>query len=171
MSIDLAEIFDLSQGGTFEVSGHGKIDWAWHKTTKIEGGAPYKTNNLTITLLPLPPKPKIATKLMSDCAGYRYQETKNAEAVCAMLSAIAGNEALFGNAEKFFQYFRTYDTSTRRKVAKRFYAVSDECAGKSRVSTTYCSNALSLCKTDYISVTQGTQITPCELYWSFPTLT
>jgi deuterolysin len=171
MSIDLAEIFDLSNGGTFNVSGHGKIDWAWHKKTKIEGVAPYETNTLTMTLPPLPPKPKMATKLTSDCAGSRYTETKSAEAVCAMLSAVAGNEAMFGNAERFYQYFRTYDTKVRQTVAKRFYAVSDECAGKSRVSTTYCSNALNLCKTDYISVTQGTQITPCDLYWTFPTLT
>jgi len=171
MSIDLADIFDLSQGGTYLVSGSGKIPWAWHKTTKLEGGALYQTNNLTITVPPSMPKLKMATRLMSDCAGYRYAETKKAEAVCAMMAVVAGNAAMYGDNEQFYRYFRTYDLAVRHKVGKRYFAVSNECSGKSRISTTYCSNALSLCKSDYISVTQGTQITPCDLYWGFPTLT
>src|ERR1700759_1434921 len=72
---------------------------------------------------------------------------------------------------RFFRYFRTYDAGMREQVARRYFAVSDECSGKTRHSTTYCSDALKLCKTDYISVTLGTQITTCDLYWRFPTLT
>lgn len=78
----------------------------------------------------------------------------------------------FANFDRFYKYFRTYDKKIRTLVAKRYYAVSDECSGKSKVSTTYCTDAyLKLCKTDYISVTLGTQITTCDLYWRFPTLT
>lgn len=59
----------------------------------------------------------------------------------------------------------------RQLVSKRFFAVADECAGKTRISTTYCSNTLRFCQSDYISVTFGTQITNCDMFWRFPVLT
>jgi len=73
--------------------------------------------------------------------------------------------------ERFFRYFRTYDQGIRNLVAGRFRAVADECAGRTSRSTTFCSDQLGLCQSDYISVTLGTQITNCDLYWRFPVLT
>lgn len=39
------------------------------------------------------------------------------------------------------------------------------------MGTTYCSDALHLCQSDYISVTLGTVITNCDLFWQFPVVT
>jgi deuterolysin len=59
----------------------------------------------------------------------------------------------------------------RRLVSDRFYKVADECAGKSKVSTTFCTDQLKLCQSDYIAVTLGTRITNCDIFWNFPLTT
>jgi deuterolysin len=100
VSIDLADLYDIREGGTYEVSGDSSIAWAWAKSTKLEGDSRYTTNALTITVPKLPPKPKQATLLMSDCTGQRRDDTKKAEAVCAMLAVVAGTSAKYGDAEQ-----------------------------------------------------------------------
>jgi deuterolysin len=100
VSIDLAELYDIREGGTYEVSGDSTIAWAWAKSTKLEGDSRYTTNSLTVTIPKLPPKPKQNTVLMSDCRGQRFDDTKKAEAVCAMLSVVAGTSARYGDAEQ-----------------------------------------------------------------------
>lgn len=99
-TIDIAELYDVQKGGSFVLSGEGGIPWAWHGKTKLVGEAPYRIAPLNITLPKLPPKPKINTAYMSDCVGTKYEELKKAEAVCAMLSIVAGNAALHGDAEQ-----------------------------------------------------------------------
>jgi deuterolysin len=101
VSINLADLYDVSEGGTFEVSGDNKIPWSWIKSTKLEGESIYTTNTLTITIPKAPPKPKQNTVLMSDCFAEKYQETRKAEAVCSMLSIVAGTSALHGDSEQY----------------------------------------------------------------------
>jgi deuterolysin len=100
VSIDLADLYDISEGGTFEVMGDSKIPWAKKKSTKLEGDSLYTTNKLTITVPKQAPKVKLNTVLMSDCAGQRYADTRKAEAVCAMLSVVTATSALYGDAEQ-----------------------------------------------------------------------
>jgi hypothetical protein len=71
---------------------------------------------------------------------------------------------------RFERYFQTTDPAMRRLVSGRFFAIARECSGGSRVSTTYCSDQLSLCQSDYIAVTLGTQVTNCEIFYRFPTV-
>jgi deuterolysin len=56
-------------------------------------------------------------------------------------------------------------------VSRRFFAIADECAGRTRHSTTFCSDKLNLCQSDYIAVTLGTQVTNCEIFWRLPSIT
>ena len=100
VSVDMADLYDISEGGTFVVSGDSKIPWAKKKSTKLEGESLYTTNKLNITIPKQPAKVKTNTLLMSDCQGQRYDETRKAEAVCAMLSVVAGTSALHGDPEQ-----------------------------------------------------------------------
>jgi hypothetical protein len=99
-TIDLADLYDIQQGGSFVLSGEGGILWAWHGNTKLAGEAPYRINPLNITVPKLPPRPKINTAYMSDCVGTKYEDLKKAEAVCAMLSTVAGNSAIHGDPDQ-----------------------------------------------------------------------
>jgi deuterolysin len=75
------------------------------------------------------------------------------------------------NLDRFFRYFRTYDPDTRQLVARRFYAVSGECAGETKRSTVFCSDEMRLCQSDYVSVTYGNSITNCNIFWRLPLVT
>ncbi|KAF2667275.1 hypothetical protein BT63DRAFT_426174 [Microthyrium microscopicum] len=174
ITFDLSHIYDLSEGGKFEVHAEGGLPWAKKKKTDIVGTAPYKTEKLTIDVdkEALASKKTISQKtvIQSDCSGDRLERTREANAVCAMLATMAGWSAVNGDAAQFERYFRTQDPNMRQQVSRRFFAVADECLGKTSLSTTLCSDQLNLCKSDYISVTYGTQITNCDMYWRFPTL-
>jgi deuterolysin len=108
VSIDLADLYDISEGGTFEVSGDSKIPWAKKKSTKLEGESLYTTNKLNITVPKQPPKMKENTLLMSDCWGQKYDDTRKAEAVCAMLAVVAGTAALHGDAEQYVSLLASF---------------------------------------------------------------
>lgn len=69
---------------------------------------------------------------------------------------------------RFERYFRTTNPDVRQNVAKRFYAVADECAARSNKAKTFCTDPRQFCRTDYIAYTLGSEITNCDLYWSFP---
>jgi len=56
----------------------------------------------------------------------------------------------------------------RNTVSRRFMAVADECGSRSNKAKTFCSDQRRLCRSDYISYTLGTEVTNCDLYWSFP---
>jgi deuterolysin len=72
---------------------------------------------------------------------------------------------------RFERYFRTYDQGMRNMVADRFLAVAKECSSQTNIATTFCSDRLKLCQSDYISVTLGNKITNCDLFWKFPVVT
>jgi Deuterolysin metalloprotease (M35) family len=101
VSIDLADFYDIHDGGAFEVFGNSKIPWAWAKSTKLEGESLYTTNKLTINVPKMAPKPRENTILMSDCSGQRYEDTRKAEAVCAMLAVVTGNAAMHGDSDQY----------------------------------------------------------------------
>jgi deuterolysin len=56
-------------------------------------------------------------------------------------------------------------------VSTRLAAVSNECASKTQISTVHCTDVHSLCESDYIAVTWGTEITHCPIFWQFPVVT
>jgi hypothetical protein len=72
---------------------------------------------------------------------------------------------------RFEHYFLTQHPAHRMIVSMRLAAVSEECASKTKLSTIHCSDVHSLCQTDYIAVTWGTEITHCPIFWRFPVVT
>jgi deuterolysin len=170
MAFDVSEQYDLRSGGTFTIDAQGGIPWAAGTGTTFAGTAPYRTNTITITV---PSSTRLQKKnaLNTDCAAGQWNVTQGAIAGCAMLAALAGQLALKGPAAQFARYFGTSDPATRTLVSRRLLAVSAECAGATSRSTVRCSDAARLCRSDYISVTLGGDITNCAIFWRLPLIT
>jgi deuterolysin len=104
VTFDLAELFDLGEGGQFEIQAEGGIPWAKKKSTKLVGTAPYKTNKLMVDVEPthlLSTKfGQRKTMLQSDCIASRLDVSLRANAVCSMLSSMAAQAAVTGDKEQ-----------------------------------------------------------------------
>ena len=105
VTFDVAEMYDLSAGGKFEISAEGGVPWARARNTKLVGTAPYTIEKTTIEVdaKVVAAKQKLAkqkTLLMSDCTDGRLDRTREANSVCAMLSTVAAHQALSGDAEQ-----------------------------------------------------------------------
>jgi len=104
VTFDLGDLYDLSDGGKFEVHAEGGIPWAKKKSTKLVGTAPFSTQKLVINVdKATVTKSKFAQKktvLMNDCTEGRLDVSLRANAVCSMLSSIAAEAAQSGNAEQ-----------------------------------------------------------------------
>lgn len=164
--IDAASIYDLSAGGQFEITAEGTLPFA-KAGRKIDGEAIYKSNKIMLDVngtAAAAVKAKLHRKrnmLQGDCTAGRLDAARNALAVCSSLAYVAGVQALQGNNDQFYRYFRTLDPGMRATVSKRFMAVADECGMRSDKAKTFCTDQRGLCRSDYISYTLGTEVTNC----------
>jgi len=175
--VDAATVYDMTAGGEFKVSAEGSLPWSTVGKRKIAGECEYKSNTVTIkanTKAAFESKKMYSIQkrniLAEDCAqnSGKAEATRNALAVCANLAFVAGEMAIKGDEEQFVRYFRTADPRVRSTVSQRFHAVANECAARSNKARTFCTDPRQFCRSDYIAYTLGTDITNCDLYWSFP---
>jgi deuterolysin len=169
--LDVSEQYDLRSGGPFTVHAQGAIPWAARDSTALAGTAAYRSNTVVIAAAAPAHRLRKKNALDADCAAEQWNVTQGAVAGCAMLAALAGQIALKGPAAQFARYFGTADAGARALVSRRLKAVSGECAGATSRSTVRCSDAGRLCRSDYISVTLGGDITNCAIFWRLPLIT
>ena len=170
-TFDVSEQYDLRSGGPFTVHAEGAIPWAARDSTALAGTAAYRSNTVTIAAAAPAHRLRKRNALDANCVAEQWDVTQAAVAGCAMLAALAGQIALKGPAAQFARYFGTADAEARALVSRRLMAVSGECAGATSRSTVRCSDAGRLCRSDYISVTLGGDITNCAIFWRLPLIT
>ncbi|KAI8270846.1 Neutral protease 2 [Colletotrichum sp. SAR11_239] len=163
---DVAEVHDLSAGGTFDVAAKGSFSYADADSTDIAGTAPFASNVLSVAVDGAAAA-KVRrdfhehvkrTVVQSDCTGTQRTATTNALSNCRSLAAAASSAAVSGSAAKMTEYFKSSTTATRNTVAGVFAKVASECGSTtSGVSRQYCTDIYPACSSGVIAYTLPSQ--------------
>jgi deuterolysin len=179
ITVDMAEVHDLSVGGTFKVSSYGAIPYAPHGSTTLTGKAlSYLSNELEVkvdgaaaakvprAITPLDKR----TAVQSDCTGSQRESTLSALSNCQKLATAAAGAASSGSASKFSEYFKTTSSSVRGTVAARLRAVANECGSSTNgVTSLYCTDVYGACDSNTLAYTSPADnvVVNCPIYFSY----
>lgn len=178
VEIELAEIYDLSKSGKYNVLAQGVIEYAEGESTALSGAVlSYSSNQLDIDVDAVKTA-KIETAvsslskrtaIQSDCSGTRLTAIRTALSNCNRLATAAATAATSGSATKFNEYFKTTSSSTRSTVAARLRAVASDCASTTGGSTrTYCTDVYGACESNVLAYTlpSANYIAYCPLFFN-----
>lgn len=148
VEVELAELYQLSSSGKYDVLAAGAIPYAELNSTALTGSALAFTSNTLSVDVDAAEAAKVEsavsklakrTTIQSDCTGTRLTAVRSALSNCQRLATAAATAATSGSASKFQEYFKTTSSSVRSTVAARLRAVASDCGsttgGKTR---TYC---------------------------------
>lgn len=177
VEIELAELYDLSKSGKYNVLAQGVIEYAEGDSTALSGAVlSYSSNQLSIDV-DAAKTAKIDTALQSlakrtavqsDCTGTRLSAIRTALSNCNRLATAAATAATSGSASKFSEYFKTTSSSTRSTVAARLRAVASDCASSSATTRTYCTDIYGACSSNVLAYTlpSNNYIAYCPLFFN-----
>ncbi|GAB7354239.1 hypothetical protein MBLNU459_g4777t1 [Dothideomycetes sp. NU459] len=184
VEIELAELYELSSDGAYDVSVAGAIPYAELNGTVLTGSAlPFTSNQLSVDV-DATEAAKIEkavdglarrSTVQSDCSGSKLTAIKKALGNCKTLATAASTAATSGSASKFKEYFKTTSSSVRSTVAARLKAVASDCGSTSSGKTeTYCTDIYDNCDSNVLAYTlpSNDYIAYCPLFFSdLPALT
>jgi deuterolysin len=173
----MAEMHDLSVGGTYDVRLEGALPYAALNTTTLVGSVPYKSNLLSANVdgtLAAKARKAFHAKikradLQNDCTGQRGAATSAALTNCADMAGRAAVAARTGPAAKMTEFFKRSDNATRQRVAAAFDRAQKECATQDAgVSDLYCTDVLKGCDPGVLAYTLPSQslMVNCNSYFS-----
>jgi deuterolysin len=181
LNFDIAELHDLSNGGTFDFVSQGAISYAEEGTVEIAGAFPFNSNTLSASIdgrQAAAVRKRFHEKriaLQPDCKGTKETLTKDAIKNCELLAKEAQKAAESGPAEKMEEYFKSSSKATRDTVADVFAKIAKECStfdgGASRY---YCSDEYQACSLGVLAYTHrpSSHMYNCQLYYdALPPLT
>lgn len=152
VEVELAELYELSTSGSYDVLAAGAIPYAELNSTVLSGNALVFSSNTLSLDVDATEAAKIEkavdvlakrTIIQSDCTGTRLTAVRTALSNCQKLATAAATAATSGSASKFQEYFKTTSSSTRSTVAARLRAVAADCGATTSGSTnTYCKYGL-----------------------------
>lgn len=115
VDIEVAELYDLSKSGTYNVFTQGAIEYAEADSTALSGSVlSYQSNHLSIDV-DSEKTAKIETALQSltkrtaiqsDCSGTKLSAIRTALSNCNRLATSAATAATSGSATTFQTYFK-----------------------------------------------------------------
>jgi deuterolysin len=100
VSFNLADMYDIGNGGQFTLIAEGGIPWAKKKSTSILGTVPFKSNKITIKVDKSSAVPPARNIMQSDCTAGRLEASKSANNVCSFMAMGAGLAALHGDPDQ-----------------------------------------------------------------------
>jgi deuterolysin len=178
VEIELAELYDLSKSGKYNVLAQGVIEYAEADSTTLSGTVlSYSSNKLDIDVDAVKTA-KIETAIQrlskraaiqSDCTGTKLSAIRTALSNCNRLATAAATAATSGSASTFQTYFKTTSSSTRSTVAARLRAVASDCAAPSGGKTkTYCTDVYGGCESNVLAYTLPSQnyMAYCPIFFS-----
>jgi deuterolysin len=159
VEIELAELYELSETGTYSVSTAGAFMYAEEGSTELTGDLlPYTSESITVDV-DSEKAAKIETAVarlskrtivQSDCTGTRGTAIRNAISNCRSLATSAANAAGSGGS-RYTNIFKTASAST---VAARFRAVANDCGSTTGgVTRTYCTDVYGACSSGVLAYT------------------
>jgi deuterolysin len=160
VTFDVAELHDLSVGGTYSVQSSGALSFAEADSNELVGSVPFESNKLDLDVdgdeaaavrVEFHAK---RTRVTSSCTGTRLSITQQALSNCANLARIGQQAAQSGAAAKLTEFFKSSTSTTRSTVATVFSRVASECGTtNSGVSTYYCSDPYGVCTGSVLAYT------------------
>ncbi|KAI1773070.1 Deuterolysin metalloprotease family-domain-containing protein [Hypoxylon cercidicola] len=174
-TFDVAQVYDLSAGGQFDVVSKGAMSYAEVNTTELAGIYSVAGSTIAATVDGAAAKEvrrRFHAKridVQSDCTGSRLSATNTAISNCRSLASRAATAASSGAAAKVSEYFKSSSSSVRSQVASVFNRVASECGSTSGgVSDLYCSDVYGACSSGVLAYTlpSGSFMVNCPLYFS-----
>jgi deuterolysin len=163
VEIELAELYELSETGTYTVSTAGGFLYAEAGTTELTGDVlAYSAEAISVdvdaekaaSIQTAVSKLSKRTIVQSDCTGTRGSAIRTAISNCRSLASNAATAAASGSATKFNEFFKSTSSSVRSTVAARFRAVANDCGSTtSGVTRTYCSDIYGACSGGVLAYT------------------
>jgi deuterolysin len=148
VEVELAELYDLSTSGAYDVLADGSLPFAEAGSTVLSGDAlTYSSNTLSIDIdAAEAAKIEMAVSklekrsvVQGDCSSSRLTAIRTALSNCNRLASAAATAASSGSASLFQTYFKSTSSSVRSTVAARLRAVASDCGSTSSGKTrTYC---------------------------------
>ena len=180
VSIDMAAVHDLSNGGLFKVSTFGALPYSIGNGTELvaENALVYASNELEITVdgaqaAKVPrayPVIEKRTELQSQtCNANQLRALTGALRYCNQLAGAAATAAQSGSSAKFQEFFKTTSSSTRGNVAARFRAIATECGSTTTGATTYyCQDVYRACSSGVLAYTLPSQdlVVSCPIFFN-----
>lgn len=174
VTFDLAELYDLSTGGPFNVTTDGALSYAEVDSNELTGSAPYLSNILQATIdghLAASVRIGFLGKRVhnQDCTGDRLKITKEALSNCESMARAAASVASTGSASKMQEYFKSSSIVTRHTVASTLRKVADECSSlDGGYSDYYCSDPWGFCSRGNVlayTLASESYTAYCDLYF------
>ncbi|KAG9689955.1 neutral protease 2-like protein, partial [Aureobasidium melanogenum] len=178
VEVELAELYELSSSGKYDVLAAGAIPYAQLNSTALTGSAlAFSSNKLSVDvdaaetakIESAVSKLSKRTTIQSDCSGSRLSAVRTALSNCQRLATTAASAATSGSASKFQEYFKTTSSSVRSTVAARLRAVAADCGSTSSGRTrTYCTDIYGGCSSGVLAYTlpSNNYIAYCPLFFS-----
>jgi deuterolysin len=159
VEIEMAELYELSETGTYSVTTAGSFMYAEEGSTELTGELlPYTAEAITVDV-DSEKAAKIETAVarlskrtivQADCTGTRGTAIRSAISSCRSIASNAASAAAAGGA-RFQTFFKTASTAT---VAARFRAVANDCGSTtSGVTRTYCTDVYGACSSGVLAYT------------------
>ncbi|KAI1265710.1 neutral protease 2-like protein [Xylariaceae sp. FL1019] len=170
--INVAELHDLSEGGSFDIHSKGALQYATEHSNIIKGSVPFSSNVLSLKV-----DGKEAAKALSkiqvkrsavqdDCSGSELSATTAAiEGANSLANAAA--EAASSDDARLEEYFGS--TSVRDQVVSVFEKVADEASSTSSGAAQYCTDVYDACSDGVLAYTLPSQdfMVNCPIYFSY----
>ncbi|PNY29926.1 Neutral protease 2 [Tolypocladium capitatum] len=157
VEFDIAEVHDLSAGGTYGIHAAGRLPYAKRGETKISGSVSYSSNELEAVV----DGKQAAGLLLSfmkrahvqDCDDGRLAALKTAISNCKRLASAAHDAAESGPDSRMNEYFKSSSRSTRSAVSDIYNKVRDQCSSADSGSKASCNNDHGQCDKGALAVT------------------
>lgn len=174
VEFDVAEMHDLSSGGTYSILTSGALSYAEDNSTKLAGSVPY-TSNVLETEIDGDAAFQVRTAfqkrsmVQSDCTGARLTTVTNALSRAQSLATAAHQAAKSGSDAKMVEYFKSADADTRGTVAAVYGRIATETgstnAGNAKL---YCSDPYGACSDGVLAYTVPglSYMAYCDLFFS-----
>jgi deuterolysin len=163
VEIELAELYDLSESLTYDVSTAGGFLYAEEGSTVLTGDVlAYSAESISVdvdsekiaTIETAVAKLSKRTIVQSDCTGTRGTAIRTAINNCRSLASNAATAAASGSATKFQEFFKSTASNVRSTVAARFRAVANDCGSTTGgVTRTYCTDVYGACSAGVLAYT------------------
>lgn len=160
---ELAEIYELSETGKYDVSTTGTFLFADLNSTALTGDVlSYSSETVSLdvdsekalTVEKAVDRISKRTIVQSDCTSTRRTAITNALSSCRTLANNAATAAASGDATRFNTFFKSTSSSVRNTVAARLRAVASDCGSTtSGVTRTYCTDVYGGCSSGVLAYT------------------
>lgn len=180
VTFDVAEVFDLSNGGDFDIQSAGNLQYAQGGDIKNLGSLLYESNKINAkvdgataaqSLSIFQALTKRAT-VSNDCSGSRRTAVETAVQNTHDIAVKAAEAARNGPDNKMVEYFESAGQSTRDTVATAFDKMANAYASSGGKPDLHCSDVQNYCRSGAVAyaLPPSNTIVFCDAWFDYPTL-